>query len=324
MYVVKSTMSGFRNASSTRTTFNYSTRDKGDEPVPRRGKDRSDSSASLREQLKRNYVVTPEITPKISFFNYMNFARNMYYSAIDALKKRPPNLEICYVELHKFIFFAAQKLPEHPQYSSQVPKARDCRGWVKQALPSALAMLEDVVARLDAEEDFRLRHQVDLQLIDAFDEDDGFDGGNGVACAAHQQVPMGATSATAPSSMVASIDQPLFPSPDLAQLASISVADTPTALAPTNAASANESRDLSRLAILSLPTDDAHAQLQQQTSVVYATVPDISYGKDDDGDGKASSGSGGGDSTAAVALGSLVSVSTVDVEMLRCIGDFYR
>lgn len=130
-------------------------------------KKRSDSSLALRNQLKESFVIVPDITNTVSLLSYIQLARNLYYSSIDANNKG--DLRRAYIDLYKFQKLVLEKIPTHTDYRNNSSKLHDDKRWLEQIKATAMHNLELVVQNLDNEEDIRLLHLDDYNLIDEFD-----------------------------------------------------------------------------------------------------------------------------------------------------------
>ena len=133
-------------------------------------KKRSDSSLALRNQLKESFVIVPDIKNTVSLLSYIQLARHLYYSSIDASKKG--DLRRAYIDLYKFQRLVLEKIPTHIDYRSNSSKLHDDKRWLEQIKATAMHSLELVVQNLDNEEDIRLLHVDDYNLIDEFDSID--------------------------------------------------------------------------------------------------------------------------------------------------------
>lgn len=133
-------------------------------------KKRSDSSLAIRNQLKESFVIVPDIKNTVSLLSYIQLARNLYYSSIDASNKG--DLRRAYIDLYKFQKLVLEKIPTHNDYHSNSSKLHDDKRWLEQTKPTAMYSLELVVQNLDNEEDIRLLHLDDYNLIDEFDSID--------------------------------------------------------------------------------------------------------------------------------------------------------
>jgi hypothetical protein len=130
-------------------------------------KKRSDSSLALRNQLKESFVIVPDIKDSVSLLSYIQLARNIYYSSIDANNKG--DLRRAYIDLYKFQKLVLEKIPTHINYRSNSSILHDDKRWLEQIKATAMHNLELVVQNLDNEEDIRLLHLDDYNLIDEFD-----------------------------------------------------------------------------------------------------------------------------------------------------------
>jgi len=133
-------------------------------------KKRSDSSLAIRNQLKESFVIVPDIKDTVSLLSYIQLARNLYYSSIESSNKG--DLRRAYIDLYKFQKLVLEKIPTHKDYRSNSSKLHDDKRWLEQIKATAMHNLELVVQNLDNEEDNRLLHVDDYNLIDEFDSID--------------------------------------------------------------------------------------------------------------------------------------------------------
>ena len=133
-------------------------------------KKRSDSSLAIRNQLKESFVIVPDIKDTVSLLSYIQLARNLYYSSIESSNKG--DLRRAYIDLYKFQKLVLEKIPTHKDYRSNSSKLHDDKRWLEQIKATAMHNLELVVQNLDNEEDIRLLHLDDYNLIDEFDSID--------------------------------------------------------------------------------------------------------------------------------------------------------
>jgi len=128
---------------------------------------RSDSSYVIREQLKQSFVKVPEISTKVTLISYIHLARNLYFSSLESIKKG--DFKRAYVDLYMFNQLALREIPTHVDYKSNSTKIHDDKRWLENTKSTAMLNLEFVVEQLDIEEDKRLLHSDDYNLIDEFD-----------------------------------------------------------------------------------------------------------------------------------------------------------
>lgn len=128
---------------------------------------RSDSSSALRTHLKSNLASLPEISNKVTVTSYIRLCHSLYTSAQNAYNQG--DLKRCYVDLYKFQILALKMIPTHKDYKSKAPIAVKMRIWLEKTLVPAIRLLEIVVYKLDFEEDQRIKHSTEFDLIDEFD-----------------------------------------------------------------------------------------------------------------------------------------------------------
>lgn len=128
---------------------------------------RSDSSAPLRTHLKSNLASLPEISNKVTVTSYIRLCHSLYTSAQNAYNQG--DLKRSYVDLYKFQILALKMIPTHKDYKSKAPIAVKMRVWLEKTLVPAIQLLEVVVYKLDFEEDQRIKHSTEYDLIDEFD-----------------------------------------------------------------------------------------------------------------------------------------------------------
>lgn len=131
---------------------------------------RSDSSAPLRAHLKSNLASLPEISNKVTVTSYIRYCHNLFTSAQSAYNQG--DLRRAYVDLYKFQILAIQKIPTHKDYKSKAPIAIKARTWLEATRVPAINLLEIVVYRLDIEEDQRIKHREDFDLMDEFEREE--------------------------------------------------------------------------------------------------------------------------------------------------------
>lgn len=128
---------------------------------------RSDSSAALRTHLKTNLASLPEISTKVSLNSYIRYCHNLYCGAKNAYNQG--DLRRAYVDLYKFQVLALQKIPTHKDFKVKAIDTAKQKAWLENTKRPALELLETVVYKLDQEEDIRLLHHQDFELMDEFD-----------------------------------------------------------------------------------------------------------------------------------------------------------
>lgn len=131
---------------------------------------RSNSSFKTRENLKKNFASVPEIAASISVERYLQLSDALFAQGVKYYKKN--DLIRCYIDFQKFVVLMT-KLPKHAavrnfEFNSSSKEYR----WTQEKLNHVLVYLEDVVTRLDKEEDMRIQAKIDHDLMEEFDQID--------------------------------------------------------------------------------------------------------------------------------------------------------
>lgn len=129
---------------------------------------RSDSSKTLRQQLVKDYVVVPAVSPIIDVSRYVAIAKIAQEEARKSAKRQ--EYSRAYVDYRKFMDLA-MKIAKHPSY----PSRADVQQWYRAETSATFNELEDVVAAMDEIQDKILEAYIDRQLMAALDGDFGDD-----------------------------------------------------------------------------------------------------------------------------------------------------
>jgi hypothetical protein len=128
---------------------------------------RSDSSASIRQQLKDNYGALPPVQDKIALVSYLRFCRVLYDSGTKAYQRG--DMFEAYINMYKFQILAIKGIPAHKDYKTKSSVTYDLKAWLEKTKVPAMDLLEAIVYRLDSDEDMRIKHSREYDLIDEFD-----------------------------------------------------------------------------------------------------------------------------------------------------------
>jgi hypothetical protein len=126
---------------------------------------RSDSSAAIRNQLKKNYVIVPDVSPRIEIDRYRTIANAVQEEGYLSFGKK--DYLRAYIDLQKFILLSS-KIAGHPSYVSRP----DIKKWVADQTARTFATLEHIVRKMDEQQDRILEEQMDRRLQATFDEED--------------------------------------------------------------------------------------------------------------------------------------------------------
>lgn len=125
------------------------------------GKQRSDSSSAFRLQLSREYVIVPDISPRIDIDRYIAIAKAVKDEAQRSIQKKAYSR--AYIDYRKFLLLMT-KIATHPSYTTRF----DVKKWVKSESEAAFSVLEDIVTEMDAMQDILN----EAALMAAFDGED--------------------------------------------------------------------------------------------------------------------------------------------------------
>ena len=81
------------------------------------------------------------------------------------------DLKYAYIDFLKFLLFIGEKVPTHSGYNSYINLGSnfEVKIWINASKLKALSYVEDIVFKLDDEEDRKIQDKLDLDLIDEFD-----------------------------------------------------------------------------------------------------------------------------------------------------------
>lgn len=97
-----------------------------------------------------NYVVVQEVSHKVDFDKYFQFARGMFENAVRLYNQK--DYQRAYVDFCKFQKFVVEKLPSHDRYSDSVESMKI---WLQEASESASQFIEETSFQMDIIEDLR-------------------------------------------------------------------------------------------------------------------------------------------------------------------------
>lgn len=100
--------------------------------------------------------------------SYLKYCKTLYESAIAA--HRQNDMRRSYINLYRFQELALKYIPSHKDYNTKSPITHSAKEWLEKTKIPAMAMLEEIVYRLDLEEDERIRSEFELDLIDEFED----------------------------------------------------------------------------------------------------------------------------------------------------------
>ena len=128
----------------------------------------SNSSSSIRQKLKSEYCVVPDVSNSIAYTKYEEIACQMYEKARSSHKH---DLNATYIFLLKFLILVGQKLPKHKDHQQHLWDTR----W-RTIIKNALDFMDTVQAQMDEIEDAKLLQKEDentyYELIDEFEDNE--------------------------------------------------------------------------------------------------------------------------------------------------------
>jgi len=133
---------------------------------------RSNSSLLFREQLKREYVILPDVLTSIPIDVYLRFADSLCDDGKHSFEQH--DLSRAYVQKQKFVTFVLYKLPCHPDWNMK----KHTKAALLKSASTSLQELEDIVTSMDAIEDGCRNEANKLLLIDEFDGFESADNNN--------------------------------------------------------------------------------------------------------------------------------------------------
>jgi hypothetical protein len=220
---------------------------------------RSNSSASIRQKLKENYGALPPVQDKIALVSYLRYCHVLYDSGTKAYQRG--DMAEAYINMYKFQILAIKGVPSHRDYKTKSPITYDLKAWLDKTKVPAMDLLEAIVYRLDSDEDMRIKHSREYDLIDEFDCEEA-------APAPPVQQPSALTVATVEPAATAPLTT-IFMSPAAQDQYNATFSAQAVAVSPPT--TTQKAVDLSILSAPS-PAEAVHAE----SALVY-NVPDIEY-----------------------------------------------
>jgi len=132
---------------------------------------RSDSSLEIRQKLFDNYGIVPAVRNSVPYSKYERFSKQMFEAAVLSYKSN--DLTQSYIHLKRLLTLVLDRLPRHEG-------AKPSLILQNEVTISAMELLEDVVRRMDLQEDARLRREMEEAETDLLmNEFDGEGEGEG-------------------------------------------------------------------------------------------------------------------------------------------------
>eukprot|EP01035_Chromulina_nebulosa_P030744 gene30744-40891_t len=133
----------------------------------------SNSSWELRQHLKQYFVIVPPLMKTVSLSRYTALCKILFNNALEKHNKYDSSRDIssyrsAYVDFYKFQIIALERIPSHPDYKGIDPATKE---WMSKSVEAAMKYLEDIVVRLDEDEDKNQLLLKEQALIDEFDSD---------------------------------------------------------------------------------------------------------------------------------------------------------
>ena len=121
-------------------------------------------------------MTVPDVLHTVAIRRYFDLLRE----AVHSYEEQQRDLQSQYIILTKICTLALERLPAHTAFGSFSNKG--LRDWCKIETSKCLNALEDVVRKLDEQEDKRITEDAQIDLIDEFDMDDnqGLNGDTGL------------------------------------------------------------------------------------------------------------------------------------------------
>lgn len=122
--------------------------------------------------LKRHFVIIPAVNPRVDVGRYIFYAKGVYEDALSNYKRN--NIVSAFIELEKFFTLVVDRIPTHPNHRNPQHdrKLEEQLQWMKGTMVSAVDLLEDVVCKMDLEQDRLQQRELEYRLIDEFDSDE--------------------------------------------------------------------------------------------------------------------------------------------------------
>jgi hypothetical protein len=140
-----------------------------------------DASIFLRNQLKANYVILPEVSPRVSIERYFLLCERLYKQAYQYYQNKNIQLVNAYIDFQKFLILILDRIPKHPQYklinvkanvaalSAHDRKLVEYKNWVEGMKVKAMLILEEIVGIMDKTEYEKQQTTIEQSLEDEFD-----------------------------------------------------------------------------------------------------------------------------------------------------------
>jgi hypothetical protein len=145
-----------------------------------------DASIYLRNQLKSNYVIIPEISPRIPIERYFIMATRLYDQAYTYYKQKDKQLINAYIDYQKFLLLILDRIPKHPQYKTIIvgklpaslspatmkeeKRLIEYKQWIEKMKLPSITILEELVKMMDLLEYQKQKVLSEEALEATFDE----------------------------------------------------------------------------------------------------------------------------------------------------------
>jgi hypothetical protein len=144
-----------------------------------------DASIYLRNQLKSNYVIIPEISPRIPIERYFIMATRLFDQAYTYYKQKDKHLINAYIDYQKFLLLILDRIPKHPQYKTinagkppasspatmkEEKKLVEYKQWIEKMKLPSITILEELVKMMDLLEYQKQKDLSEEALEATFDE----------------------------------------------------------------------------------------------------------------------------------------------------------
>jgi hypothetical protein len=145
-----------------------------------------DASIYLRNQLKSNYVIIPEISPRIPIERYFIMATRLHDQAYSYYRQKDKQLINAYIDYQKFLLLILDRIPKHPQYKTiivgnlpaSLPPATmkeekrliEYKQWIEKMKLPSITILEELVKMMDLLEYQKQKVLSEEALEATFDE----------------------------------------------------------------------------------------------------------------------------------------------------------
>jgi hypothetical protein len=140
-----------------------------------------DASVFLRNQLKANYVILPDVSPRVSIERYFVLCERLYKQAYQYYQNKNIQLVNAYIDFQKFLILILDRIPKHPQYklinvkanaaalSAHDRKLVEYKSWIEGMKVKAMLILEEIVGIMDKTEYEKQQTTIEQSLEDEFD-----------------------------------------------------------------------------------------------------------------------------------------------------------